>query len=452
MPWQPWEDGRDDLAIPPSNRYWERVAPIPMPMTGMPVPHVQDREHGRASRPIRLAVLAPHPVHYTCALLRRVAHEPDIDLTAFFGSDITVRPHHDSGFGARIEWDVPLLDGFRHELLPAWGRSRETSFWWPFVRGVGRRLAAGRFDWLLVHGYNRPAHWLAMAQARRRGIGVMIRDEANAISRPRGMFKRAVKPLYFALLDRAADRFLSVGTLNAAYYRALGIPDAKIVPVPWAVDNGFFQAEDEAFRDGAGRAELRRRLGIPAGNPVILYAARLQRRKLPDLLLDAFRNLSPAAAARDPHLVFVGEGAMAAPLRAAAAGLGGVHFAGFQGQRAMRQFYDLCDVFVLPSMHEPWGLVVNEAMNLGRPVVVSDQVGSGPDLVRDGENGFVVPAGDVGALAAALSALLADPGRARRMGRRSREIIDGWDFEADVRGLRRALGLSPAAPAGGLAA
>lgn len=412
-------------------------------------PRDAGRRSGDAGAPVRLAVLAPHPVHYSCALLRRIAREPDIELTAFFGSDITVRPHHDSGFAARIEWDVPLLDGFRHELLPAWGRSRETSFWWPFVHGVGRRLAEGRFDWLLVHGYNRPAHWLAMAQARRRGIGVMIRDEANAISRPRGLFKRAVKPLYFALLDRAADRFLSVGTLNAAYYRELGISDAKIVPVPWAVDNAFFQAGDEDVRDGAGTAELRRQLGIPADSPVILYASRLQRRKLPDLVLDAFRSLSPAAAARDPHLVFVGEGEMAAPLRAAAAGLGGVHFAGFQGQRAMRRFYDLCDVFVLPSVHEPWGLVVNEAMNLGRPVVVSDQVGSGYDLVRDGENGFVVPAGDVGALAAALSAILADPERARRMGRRSREIIDGWDCEADVRGLRRALGLPPAAPAGG---
>ena len=133
------------------------------------------------------------------------------------------------------------------------------------------------------------------------------------------------------------------------------------------------------------------------------------------------------------------------PGRTAAAGLGNVRFAGFQGQQAMRRFYDLCDVFVLPSVHEPWGLVVNEAMNLGRPVVVSDQVGSGYDLVRDGENGFVVPAGDASALATALSVILADPERARRMGRRSREIIDGWDFEADVHGLRAALGLPPAA-------
>lgn len=413
-----------------------------------PSPRAGERWSGGAGgAPVRLAVLMTHPVHYASALLRRIAREPGIDLTVFFGSDVTVRAHRDAGFAASVEWDVPLLDGFRHELLPAWGRHRGPSFWWPFARGLGRRLKDGRFDWLLVHGYNRPAHWLAMAAARAAGVRVLIRDEATAISRPRGALKRALRLPYFALLDLAADRFLAIGTLNGGYYRRLGVSEDKIVPVPYTVDNAFFQAED-----GAGRAALRRELGIPPDAPVILFAARLQRRKFPDLVLEAFRRLSPAAAARRPHLVFVGEGEMAAPLRAAAAGLDGVRFAGFQGQRAMRRFYDLCEVFVLPSVHEPWGLVVNEAMNLARPVVVSDQVGSGYDLVRHGESGFVFPAGDAGALAAALSEILADPERARRMGLRGREIIDGWDFEADVRGLRAALGLPPAPAVDGMAA
>lgn len=404
------------------------------------------REQGTGGAPVRLAVLMTHPVHYSSALLRRIAQEPDIELTVFFGSDMTVRAHRDPGFATHVEWDVPLLDGFRHELLPAWGRHRGPSFWWPFVRGLGRRLKAGRFDCLLVHGYNRPAHWLAMARARALGVRVLIRDESTAISRPRGALKRALLPPYFALLGAMADRFLAVGTLNAAHYRRHGVPEGRILPVPWAVDNAFFQAED-----GSGRAALRRELGIPPDAPVILFAARLQRRKFPDLVLEAFRRLSPAAAARRPHLVFAGEGETARDLRAAAAGLEAVRFAGFQGQRAMRRLYDLCEVFVLPSVHEPWGLVVNEAMNLARPVVVSDQVGSGHDLVRHGESGFVFPAGDVDALAAALSEILADPERARRMGLRGREIIDGWDFEADVRGLRAALGL-PTAPAAGAVA
>ncbi|WP_051340347.1 glycosyltransferase family 4 protein [Azospirillum halopraeferens] len=383
-----------------------------------------------------MAVLITHPVHYSSALFRRVAEEPDIALTVFFESDISLRRHADPGFSADVEWDVPLVGGFEHTVLPALGAGRGPSFWWPFAYGLRRRLKEGQFDWLWVHGYNRPSHWLAMAAARSLGIRVMIRDDATGISRPRGRLKRLVKPLYFAALNRVAERFLAVGSLNAAYFRALGIPDEKIVLTPWAVDNAFFRVGD-----GTRREALRREFGIPADAPVILFVARLQRLKLPDLVLEAFQHLAPGAASRSPHLIFVGTGEMLPHLKEAARGLDRVHFAGFRGQRELRGFYDLCDVFVLPSMYETWGLVVNEAMNLGKPVVVSDQVGSGHDLIRQGENGYRFPTGDAPALAAALSDILADPERARRMGQLSRDIISGWDFDADVRGLRTALGL-----------
>jgi len=90
-------------------------------------------------------------------------------------------------------------------------------------------------------------------------------------------------------------------------------------------------------------------------------------------------------------------------------------------------------------MHEPWGLVVNEAMNAGKAVIVSDQVGCGPDLVRNGENGYTFPCGDIPALAAALQEVLAAPVRCRLLGQKSREIISQWGFEEDLRGLKKAL-------------
>lgn len=96
-------------------------------------------------------------------------------------------------------------------------------------------------------------------------------------------------------------------------------------------------------------------------------------------------------------------------------------------------------VFVLPSRHEPWGLIVNEVMNAGRAVIVSDEVGCQPDLVEDGIEGCVFPAGDVAALTDALRRVLATPETAEAMGRRGLAKVETWDFEADVRGLRRAI-------------
>jgi glycosyltransferase involved in cell wall biosynthesis len=387
---------------------------------------------------VRLAVLTTHPIQYAAPLYRRLSAEPDIDLTVFFASDISVRSFVDPGFGREIQWDVPLLEGYRSEFLPAWGRTDQLSWWRPWSRGLGARLRAGRFDRLMIHGYSRPAHWAATAAARAAGVRVLIRDEATPISRRRGPIKRLLKRLFFAILDQAVDGFLTIGSLNAAYYRQVGIAPERMFLTPYAVDNAFFRNTPP----GAG-VDLRRRLGVPDGAPAILYAAKLERRKHPDHLLEAFKRLDATASPHPPHLLIAGDGELMTELRAAAAGRGDVHFLGFQGQHDLLACYAACDVFVLPSSCEPWGLAVNEAMNAGKAIILSDQVGCGPDLLKPGENGLIFPTGDIAALARALETICRDPALTRAMGRRSLEIVSAWDFEADVRGFRRALGLPP---------
>jgi len=383
----------------------------------------------------KVAFLTTHPVQYQAPLLRRLSEEPDIDLTVFYASDVTIRNHVDPGFGRAIAWDVPLLEGYRSEFLPSWGATGDITLLRPFSRGLRQRLREGAFDTLAIHCYSRPQHWFAAATAKALGLRVLFRDEATEISKRRGGTKRVLKRAFFRTLDRMTDGWLAIGTLNAAYYRAQGIPDAKIFMTPYAVDNAFFRSG----APGAG-PRMRAELGIPGGAPVILYASKLQRRKHADHLLAAFARLP--ALPEPPHLVVVGDGELMPELRAAAADVANVHFLGFRGQRELPAFYAMCDVFVLPSSFETWGLVVNEAMNLGKAIVVSDQVGAGHDLVRHGENGFVFPVGDVTALARALETLCRDPALAAAMGRRSLEMVSVWDYEADVRGFRQALGLA----------
>jgi glycosyltransferase involved in cell wall biosynthesis len=116
-----------------------------------------------------------------------------------------------------------------------------------------------------------------------------------------------------------------------------------------------------------------------------------------------------------------------------------IRFIGFRNQSELPSLYELCDVFVLPSEHEPWGLVVNEAMNAGRPVVVSDRVGAGPDLIENGVNGFVYPSRDVAALADRLRRLIDSPEHRAAMGARALESVARLDFNADREGLLAAL-------------
>jgi glycosyltransferase involved in cell wall biosynthesis len=128
-------------------------------------------------------------------------------------------------------------------------------------------------------------------------------------------------------------------------------------------------------------------------------------RKGVDCLLAAFSGLPESA-----RLLLVGReaelprllGLLPAPVRAR------IRYAGFQAPGALPEFFAQADVFVLPSRYDGWGVVVNQALGAGLPIIVSDRVGAGYDLVRPGENGFVVPAGDQDALAGAMRRYLSD--------------------------------------------
>jgi glycosyltransferase involved in cell wall biosynthesis len=384
--------------------------------------------------------LVSHPIQYQVPMLRFLAGQEDIDLSVFFMSDLSVGGYVDPGFRRSIRWDVPLLDGYKYAFLPTLGRRNRLSFWRPMGYGLGRLLKDGGLDALWVHGYAHQVTLRAIIQARAAGLPVLMRGETHLTSRRRSRarewLKRRGMPRLFALVDA----FLAIGTQNRRYYQHYGVPEERIFFVPYAVDNDFFRsrAADAAPLRDALRAEL----GLTACRPVILYASKLQARKRPSDLLEAYARLSPNRRSEpEAYLLFVGDGEERTRLEASVRSLGwsSVRFVGFKNQTELPRFYDLCDVFVLPSEHEPWGLVVNEVMNAGKPVVVSDAVGAAPDLVADGENGFVVPVGDVETLARRLACFVADPELRRAMGEASRRRVTEWSFEADHKGLVAAL-------------
>jgi len=389
------------------------------------------------SNPVRIAYLVSHPIQYQSPLLRLIAAEPGLSLKAFYRSPMGLKPYVDEGFGKTIAWDTPLLDGFEHDFLPAFDDSmRVTRYLRPLNYGLAKRLREGRFDVLWVHGSARIFNLGAMFTAKRLGIKVMLRDEFTPISKPRGAAKQVAKRGFFAGLWTLVDAALAIGSLNRRYYLEQGFRPDRIFSVPYAVDNARFQFGAQAA--SANRKSFLASLGISAERPRIVFSGKLTPIKAPEILLEAFAKLGEPW----PSLCYVGDGPLRAMLESRARDLGvaeRVHFAGFRNQAELPAFYDLADVFVLPSRREPWGLVVNEAMNAGRAIVASDQVGSAPDLVRPGENGSIFPVNDVDRLAAALAEALASPGATAALGRRSLEIINGWGFREDIVGVKQAL-------------
>jgi glycosyltransferase involved in cell wall biosynthesis len=362
----------------------------------------------------RLLYLVSHPIQYQAPLLRRIAREPDLRLRVVFGALASAARHHEPDFGRDVAWDVPLLDGYDHAALVSLDLEQEIT----------------TTDVLWVHGWQHAWQRRAVDLAARRGIPVLIRGEnwfgaMPEPPRPFGWLKRAWRKRIFA----RCGAFLAIGSGNRNYYQAHGIPADRIVSMPYAVDNAFFAAHADASADR--RDALRRELGLAPDQRTLLFVGKLMARKRPDLLLAAWRT-APWPGTK-PALLFAGDGEMRVALETEA---DGARVLGFRNQSELPALYALSDLLVVPSEREPWGLVVNEAMACGTGVVASDQVGAAHDLLAP-DCGAVFRANDREDLVAKLMQALP---AAAELGRNARRRIADWDFEADVRGLRQALG------------
>lgn len=390
--------------------------------------------------PFRLAYFISHPIQYQVPLIRRIAQEVNIDLTVYYFSNLSTREYHDKGFGVTVQWDIPLLDGYKYEFLPTLRDRGSLSFSDPVVHGIYSRLRRGGFHAVWLHGYNTLNCLQVLFVARLLKIPVLIRTDSQLNDRVRSAKTLAAKDLFFRLIGGSIHGVLSVGQANTDYWKHHLGPGIPVFPMPYAVDNQFFHAK--AVEAAPRREELRRELHLEPEYPVILFASKLQGRKRCIDLVDAYIRLAPSPGV-DPHayLLIAGDGEERANVekRIRESGLNSIRMLGFQNQSELPRFFDLCDIFVLPSIHEPYGLIVNEVMNAGRPVVVSDQVGCHTDLVEDGVNGFVYPALNVAALAEKLALLVADESLRKKMGESSLQRIQSFSFEQDVDGLRQAL-------------
>ncbi len=382
----------------------------------------------------QLAFLTSHPIQYQAPLFRRLAASPSVDLTVFFCLDQGLGKRRDPEFGVAVGWDTPVTEGYRYRILSNGSPFRRSGrFWGALNPGIVESLWRGRFDAVIAHGWTEATHWLAFLTAGLTGTPLLLHGEA--VPRPGRLSAPArLRRSLVGVVARRAAACLANGTRGAEFYRALGVPGERIALTPYSVDNEFFQQEAKRWR--SRRAELLGGLGLPPGLPVVLFPSKLIERKRPMDCLRAYSALRDETA-----MVFVGDGALRPALEAQAAALGlrHVRFAGFQNQSALPRYYALADVLVLPSTFEPWGLVVNEAMSAGLPVVASDGVTAAVDLVRHGENGFIFPAGGVDALAGCLRTLVRDQSLRERMGARSAQIIETWSHRECVEAIVRVL-------------
>jgi glycosyltransferase involved in cell wall biosynthesis len=382
---------------------------------------------------IRVALFATHPIQYQVPWFQALAARPELALKAFFGQ-VPDAKQQGVGFGVDFQWDIPMLEGYDFEVLENVARPPSLgTFGGCDTPQVSQRLGGWKPDLAILTGWQSKMLVQAWWACVWHGVPRIVRGESNAM-RDRAPWKRAAHRIWL----RGFDRFLAIGKANRDFYLQAGIPETRLHPCPYFIDNRRFAANADLSR--GRRNELRRKWAIPDHATSFLFCGKLIGKKRPLDLLEALQHA--VAAGAPAHVLVVGDGDLMAQARALVEhNRLPVAFAGFLNQTEIVGAYVAADCLVLPSDNgETWGLVVNEAMACGIPAIVSDQVGCGPDLVSDGVTGATFPMGDVDALAKRLIEFSGKPSGLRAMGVAARERVTAdYSIERAVEGTMDAI-------------
>lgn len=334
-----------------------------------------------------LTIVSSHPIQYNAPWFRSLSDR--VDLRVLYAHRQEPKQQGRAGYGVAFDWDIDLLSGYASSFL----RNRSVRPGVDHFAGcdtpdVNEHL--GSPDAVIVLGWHLKTYWQAARAARARGIPVAVRSDSQ-LNTPRPWWLRVVKRIAYPRRLAAFDRYLPVGVRSLDYLIAYGAPRHKCQVCPHTVDVERFRASAESH----GRS-IRESFGLAPDVRIAAFAGRMVEWKRPKDLIDAISRCTGSTWV----CLFIGAGPEREELEAVASARGvQAIFVGFRNQGEMPAVLAASDVLVIPSDgNETWGLVANEALASGSPVVVSDQAGCAADL-GSCEGVQVYPCGDTAALA-----------------------------------------------------
>jgi len=380
-----------------------------------------------------------HPIQYFSPLLREMNKE--FDLEVYYFSDASVKGNVDVGFGRKVKWDIPLLDGYRYTFLKNLSKRKSLSnkMWDAVNPGVIKTLIQGNSSIVIVNGWSYFSNLLVIITAKLMGKKVWLRAE-NPLNHELLKSKSllAVKKLILRIfLFPFINKFLYIGSQSKLFFKYYGAKPSQLIFTPYAVDNNWFQREAFCLKD---KGRVKKELGLPVDKEIVLFTGKYIQKKRPLDLLKAFHLMKSSTSV----LVMVGEGELRKEMEGYIReyDLENVVLTGFINQSQIAKYYAVADVFVMCSgVGETWGLSVNEAMNFALPVVVSETCGCADDLVHHNQNGFLFKEGDIKALSDTVKQLLENEILRAAYGAASFQIINDFSVKRIVQNMKGAVNL-----------
>ncbi len=353
---------------------------------------------------MKLAALVTHPVQYFAPVFRELAKKDDLELKVFFGCDHGTKPNEDPGFKVSFAWDCNPTEGFDHQFVTSGTLEHLRSF--RGIPSVLKAIMAIRHyqpNYVLIFSYSPAFITISTVMFHLLGYPLLLRAETTDEAVHRTLLKDKIRGFLLKRYYHQFQHFFPIGQNSIHHYQRMGVSHSHLTCVRYAIDVDFFEKQVEKWCPQ--RHILRNHMNIPDDAHVFLYCGKMYPPKNPLLVVQALSLLSTEEK-KNIWLLAVGDGDLRNEFEVSMRTLLGARtiFTGFQNQSELGQYYAMADTLLFPSQSgETWGLVVNEALQFGLRVIVSDRVGAAQDLITNSNIGTIFPSNDANALANAIA-------------------------------------------------
>jgi len=378
---------------------------------------------------VRLAIVVSHPIQYYAPWFSYLTSNTSIHIKVFYLWDYGISETYDRDFQQNISWKIQLLEGYDYELLKNTSKSPGTHHFFGLENpDLIEILADFSPQAILLFGYYSYTHLRLLTSARLKKIPKILRGDSHCLL---SGYRSWLRSFFIRKILSKYDAALYVGKANKEYLIKHGFKEQNIFFSPHAVNQAHF------FPDENSRLETRKKLGIKNEEIALFFVGKFEQKKCPVLLAKLFLDITNP----NLRLFYVGSGPLQRELERISEAHRRIKIVGFVDQTEMPSIYRAADYVILPSFgpKETWGFCIQEAMCCGAAVICSTHVGCAYDLITQGENGFIFPAGDWSSLKRILEGLPSEQSYSRTMGKRGSEKMKFFNYSVATKGLLSSL-------------
>lgn len=372
---------------------------------------------------MKILYILPHPIQYQTPLINYLSAN-GIDIIVGYKSNISSKSFYDDGFQKKIKWGKNILKG--HDYF--FNKDSKNIFSSIFDQKIIKIILSDKeIKFIWVHGSKNIFNILIILISKLLNKKVFLREENTLESKKRNFINIFLNKIFYFLINPFIDQYLAIGKKNYKYYIFNNINKKKIRFVPYVVDNNFFSSDNFIKKT---YKEIN-----------FLFVGKFHKNKGISMLLEAFKEISSKnrKILNKIKLKLVGHGILFNEIKKYILNekLKFIKLTNFQSQKKLKYIYQKTDILILPSIYEPWGLVINEALNAGNAIICSDRVGAVGDLVINNKNGFVFKSNDKKSLIESIARYLKNEKMINSHKKRGKQIINKYNFKICCENIKK---------------